>query len=714
MQTFKKIGEGILFGCIIFFLFILLFAQWLSIPAWLQVVGRMHPVFLHFPIVLLLLSFLTLWLPLKEEQNYSWLDILRLAAALFAVVTAIMGLLLSISEQDNGDVLQWHKWSGAAVVLFAFLFYTFRIFFRSKKIAAKTFTLAGTFVIVVAGHFGAEITHGEDYLLSPIENHEKKIVPLDKAVVFNDLIEPVLQEKCFSCHSKSSMKGGLLLSDTTGILNGGKTGALFLAGKPDSSLIMQRLQLPLEDKHHMPPNTKAQLSAEEISLLGAWIKSGAMFNEKLISLPEQDSFRILATHYLSPSGAPLSEPVYDFTAADEKTITSLNNNYRVLEPQGINSPALSVHFYGRNNYSSKTLEELLKVKEQITELNLAHMPVTNADVNFILQMPHLQKLNLNYTNISDSGVEQLNGLKNLKELSVSGTSVTKNIFSKLLLLPQLNYLFAWNTKIDSTQAASITSKNNKLKIETGFVDNGKDTFALSAPMIKAPQGIFKNSISVTITHPFKGAEIRYTLDGTVPDSTTSLIYKQPIVINNNTTINARAFKKGWFGSDAAQAAYIKKGFVPDSVEMLSKTDEKYSPPPKILFDDDLADINFTTGGWLASQKNDVSFLLYFKNTVTAKNVLLNMLNNTGSYIFPPVKIEIWGGTDKTNLKLLGTVAPKVPEQNQAVSFIQPQVSFSPAQVKYLKIVVQHLKALPAWHDGKGQPAWVFISEVVIN
>src|SRR4051794_15381688 len=116
MQTFKKISEGILLGGIIFLLFIVIFQHSVYIPAWLQVIGRMHPLFLHFPIVLLLLSFFTFWLPPRIEHNEIW-NILRLIAALSAVVTAIMGLMLSIGDNRSGKILEWHKWGGVSIAI---------------------------------------------------------------------------------------------------------------------------------------------------------------------------------------------------------------------------------------------------------------------------------------------------------------------------------------------------------------------------------------------------------------------------------------------------------------------------------------------------------------------------------------------------------------------------------------------------------------------
>src|SRR2546426_36100 len=112
-----------LFAGIVFLLFILFFESRLHIPTWLKVAGRMHPMFLHFPIVLLLLSFLSLWIPSHEEQVWRWFEGLTLIAALSAVVTAIMGLILSVEEIRAGSVLQWHKWAGVSVALLGAVYY---------------------------------------------------------------------------------------------------------------------------------------------------------------------------------------------------------------------------------------------------------------------------------------------------------------------------------------------------------------------------------------------------------------------------------------------------------------------------------------------------------------------------------------------------------------------------------------------------------------
>jgi hypothetical protein len=715
MQILKKIFEGILLGGLVFLLFLLAFENRLQLPAWLEVIGRMHPMFLHFPIALLILSFLTLWLPIQKENE--WLHFLWLCAALSAVITSIMGLLLSLQEGSDSDVLNLHKWGGIAIALFGAFFYWFHSFLRNKKIIGQTYTVLATTCIIVAAHWGADITHGQNFILAPVAQ-EKKIVPVDQAIVFKDVIKPILDAKCMNCHGEASKKGGLLLEDVAGVLRGGKTGPLFEPGKPSVSLIIQRIHLPLQDKKHMPPAQKEQLTEDEASLLWAWIKSGAVIDKKVTSLPVEDSFRILATHYLVPSDNYIpDQPVYDFKAADESKIKSLNNNYRVIEQLGKNSPALSVNFYGKSMYSSKALQELLPVKDQIIDLNLAHMPVKNEDLKTIQQMMHLQKLNLNYTDITNEGLLQLSNLKDLEELSLSGTAVSAEALQKLLSLSRLNSLVIWNTKVDSTQALALRNEYKKINIETGYVDNGEVTMALSPPMIQTKPTVFDSTVEIKMKHPFKGVEMRYTLDGSEPDSVNSALFKEPVKINTSATLVARAFKKGWYGSEPARSVYLKKGVNPDSIQLLTKPDPKYtSPNGKLLSDNNLADLNFgnSTGEWLGYRKNDAAFLLYLNKNFTAQNVYLNMLENTGGYIFPPVSVEVWGGTEKNNLKLVGKITPQMPKKNEDAKLIQEKISFAPAEVKYMKIVVKPLEKLPKWHDGKGQRAWIFLSEVVVN
>jgi hypothetical protein len=78
---------------------------------------------------------------------------------------------------------------------------------------------------------------------------------------------------------------------------------------------------------------------------------------------------------------------------------------------------------------------------------------------------------------------------------------------------------------------------------------------LAPPDFSLAAGAYPKAIDVTLSEPEPGAEIRYTLDGSIP-GTTDPIYKQPIHLANSTTVRAKAFKDGFTRSITAQETFV--------------------------------------------------------------------------------------------------------------------------------------------------------------
>ncbi|GAA4315142.1 chitobiase/beta-hexosaminidase C-terminal domain-containing protein [Compostibacter hankyongensis] len=713
----KSIAGSILFAANLFLLLLLVFGNRIAEPAWLQVIGRMHPLLLHFPIVILLMAFLWEWLPLRADPAHRSLyqsvdTLLLLTGSLTAVITAIMGMLLSLQGGYEGHTVQWHKWTGVAIAFLSYGYYNYRqmqpAFTLVNKISGPLIAVC----LVVAGHFGAGITHGSGFLWQPIEASRKKApVPFEKAVVFDDLVKPVLEAKCMSCHNRDKAKGRLVMETAKRLLKGGKHGKLFVAGKPELSLLLKRIHLPLEDDDHMPPEGKPALTDAEMDLLYWWIKSGAPMDQKVAALPAKDSLRILAMDFLKPPHeAPES---YDFAAADEKQVQQLSNNYRVITPLAEGSPALSVDFYNKNAYTPKSVEELKPLEEQIVSLNLSKMPVKDADLKVISRFPNLRTLNLNFTDITGKGLKALDGLKHLHSLSVSGTKVDYASMARLKTLPALKEVYAWSTALKEADVARLRKQLEKISFETGYRDTAHQVLPLSPPLV-TQAGIFSDSVQIQLRHVVSGVHIRYTLDGTEPDSLQSPVYKTPFVIRENTVLKARAFKTGWRGSNPVRAQYLKSAYRPDSIILLSAPDGQYSGKGGlVLADKELGDMNYGNGQWVGYHGGDMQVLLLFHEPVTLHTVALNFLDHIPRAIFPPSLVEVWGGTDRDHMKLMGKTSPVMPDKDTPPAPLLVTTEADGA-VRCIRIVARPLKQLPAWHAAKGQPAWLLASEVLLN
>ena len=107
-------------------------------------------------------------------------------------------------------------------------------------------------------------------------------------------------------------------------------------------------------------------------------------------------------------------------------------------------------------------------------------------------------------------------------------------------------------------------------------------------------------------------------------------------------------------------------------------------------------------------------LLYFNKPAIIQSVTLSSIVDIGSYIMPPLSIEIWGGSDPAHLKLLSRITPEQPVKPDLPFMRGFECNFSPATVQYLKIVASAVSKLPVWHPGKGEKGWFFTDEVFIN
>ena len=91
---------------------------------------------------------------------------------------------------------------------------------------------------------------------------------------FSEKVQPILEANCVSCHNPEKTKGKLLMHTAEGTAKGGDTGAAFVAGKPEESLIIQRVTLPKDDDEIMPSEGDP-LSAADIDILKKWVTDGA-------------------------------------------------------------------------------------------------------------------------------------------------------------------------------------------------------------------------------------------------------------------------------------------------------------------------------------------------------------------------------------------------------------------------------------------------------
>lgn len=457
--------DYVVLGLSIFLAFCLIFESRIELPSLVGWLGRWHPLILHFPIVLIII---TIFLGFTQK---TFPKLLLEIMVISVLVTAISGFFLGKEAGEKGDLLYWHQWLGAGLAFLLVIFYQLERRLLGKAIVKKTLLVVMLVLVSLTGHYGGMVTHGEDYLALPTSKKSKKLP--ENPLIYAHVVAPILEDKCVSCHNPNKQKGELLMHNLEGLLKGGEHGNTLVSGNPDESELIKRLHLPLEEEEHMPPEGKAQLDFDEIAILERWIALGASDTLKYASLLPTEPLQSLVKKIMEPSA---EDRWKELPIVADSTLQKLASDYLTITRMAGNSNAVSVDVYLPPEYDSKPILDLERIAENIVEFDLSGIPIGSEEVNLLAKCTNLEWLELDKTPITDQDVRQLIALKNLSLLKIYETSVTDESIVALQSFENLKRLYIWETKISSEGLKELTNQKPNVKIDNGMDNEIKDFF----------------------------------------------------------------------------------------------------------------------------------------------------------------------------------------------------------------------------------------------
>ncbi|MEP0711952.1 MAG: chitobiase/beta-hexosaminidase C-terminal domain-containing protein, partial [Algoriphagus sp.] len=465
---------------------------------------------------------------------------------------------------------------------------------------------------------------------------------------------------------------------------------------------------PEDDKKHMPPKNKAQLTDEELLILSEWVTSGASFEQKLVTLPAKSELYQLASVKFE------GKKIYSFDAADAEDIEALNTSFRSVQPLFPESPALDVSYFGISTFPPKSLSDLKSVKDQVVRFSLNKMPLAGVDLKFLKDFEHLEELHVNFTDLDAEQLKEISELKTLEILALSGNTIEAASLQHISKMSNLKKLYLWQTGLSLDQQKSIQTALPETEIDFGFDGKGI-LYKLNNPIISQEKMIYQDSLELSISHPIKTAQIRYTLDGTEPDSISSAIYTQPIFVSSTGKLLAKAYAAEWKGSGSSEAIFMRSGIAPIDFKLINEPNSKYKASgAATLFDLVKAEAPNHGQKWLGYQDDPMIVEVEFDHKANQpKELSISLLYNEGAHIFPPSKITIDGLVNGKWQQLASTIPSA---STSALSARSELLNFELASTNYekLKITLTPLPKLPNWHPNAGSKGWVFVDEMIFN
>ncbi len=670
--------------------------------------ARLHPLLVHLPIgILLLVAVMEGWQRWQKHEQYkSAIRLGLILGTLGAVLSIATGWALGNEGGYGAGLLEQHRWFGVGVAVASVVALIGHL--ELNVLITKIYPyVLGVLVLGISwtGHLGGGLTHGTDYLFSRPQPTEK-VADLAGAEIFPTVIQPILDQKCVSCHKESKSKGDLLLTDLEAFTAGGKTGSLIDRDSLSNSLLWQRVHLPMNHDDHMPPEGKPQLTRGELAILSWWIEEGACTDCTVEDVPN----RAIVDTWLDAYRAG-EEAGTDLPVPAERKITKLEaRGIRVLR-YGADSPWISVDMARRETVGNKDLKAIRALSEHIRDLDASFSGISDKQVSQLAALSNLKKLYLQGTRITDAGVKSLNRLEYLETLNLYGTDISGQAISALAEIPSLRQLYLWQTDVSSDLVLQVQNDHPELRIDqASATDSIFGRAALNPPVLAAESILIQDAVTVRLESNLEGVQVYYTLDGRDPD-TTDAVFPDSLVLRESTVLKVFQTKEGWDPSPVVTKEYLKGGIPIAKAELRDEPSGKYQGQgARSLMDYRKGTTSFTDGEWLGFEGKHMTVRLDLGASRRVSSVSVSALSAPGSWIFFPKGLRVWGA----GASIAEQTWPSVDQEiaNAEMQFFT--LSFDPVESRYLDLEVISPLQNPEWHPNPGGKSWIFIDEVLVN
>ena len=413
-----------------------------------DLMGRFHPLIVHLPIGFLLLGLMMMVYDRKENKHQK---IIRFAFfwGTFSTLAAILtGTIQFNREGYLWEDIQGHLILGVLTFVFSFFMYLkLKGYHSLEKVSYRFLGYGLVLILLITGHLGGNLTHGKDHLTEPLPDQLKEVLGFEipsKTLVllpesyqhlplYSGIIQPILDQKCVSCHNPKKSKGDLLLHNLKGIMGGGTEGPIISMTNPMESEILKRIHLPREEKKHMPPKAKIQLSKAEKKLIDQCVLQGAPQNKTIAELGLSTSY-FTSFFPVDETGIypePLLEPL------DILMIDSLHSLGLQVSPIYKTSPLIKISAINAPDFKDKNAFVFLNVLDHIVDLDLGQTKVTDSIFKVLRKLKNLTVLKLNHTAISGKGINKLNSLEHLKQINLVSSNFEDEYLEDMFSFPAL-------------------------------------------------------------------------------------------------------------------------------------------------------------------------------------------------------------------------------------------------------------------------------------
>jgi hexosaminidase len=189
-------------------------------------------------------------------------------------------------------------------------------------------------------------------------------------------------------------------------------------------------------------------------------------------------------------------------------------------------------------------------------------------------------------------------------------------------------------------------------------------------------------------------------------------YKEPFMVDGAGTIKVMS-KLNDLQTDAIYYRYNISLASGKGVLLKTKADPPYHRAGSLAWANGVlgSETRYTDDEWLGWNGKDFEGVLKLDGEVSFSSLAVRFFNAPGSWVHLPAAVEVYASDDGVEYKLVNST--KV--QGSAESGVKTiSMSFPKMKTNFLKVVAQNHGIIAKGLPGEGNPAWLFVDEVVVK
>lgn len=226
--------------------------------------------------------------------------------------------------------------------------------------------------------------------------------------------------------------------------------------------------------------------------------------------------------------------------------------------------------------------------------------------------------------------------------------------------------------------------------------------------------IANRALKVNIKSDISDLEFRYTTDGSTPTMASPLVKGGTFTVKDKATVIVAAFRLGKpFGSTATYRFDANKAFG-HPVSIKNPLGASYRGLYNDCLTDGLrgSDSDFRDGLWQGTPYNDFVAEVDLGALTEVSSMSLGAFQDVGSWIFYPVTVVFEVSED--GVKFIPVGSAQVPLAKAKQPIFDFKVNFEPRKAKVVRVTAKNIGLCPDGHPGKGNSAWLFVDELIVE